>query len=430
MMFAARAIASHSISRLSALAGGLPLLALAVSAVSLPATAQAQPTTAPVLVYHSTDLDGVAPDGSLPPGCEPAGQGIIDFDSTPTGACLNITNSFSTQGFRFTTEAISNLFSCDGTRLDLPYNGTTYLGSEEPATITVVREDGASFSLDSIDLGELFTNQGPGQQVQIVGTPETGGPVSITFTLDDVNDGPGGADDFETFAFPSGFVDLVSVTMTGIHPTDPRFSLDNIALGGGGGGLDCAITGSATDRIELWLDGGPNNGAGILCQLSEEGGNGDQVCGADILLEITDGTGKFTRIDAFDATLVHNPGCDDPAGEFCDLPSDPATTILRMNFRRGVGDPPVGRRHIADVHLNTATSTEEMPTVVKMRNFIAAGASLQERSLVTLANGEGDEETIAAGPVPIPEPGRLVMLASGLAGLFALHRIRWRRQVS
>ena len=157
---------------------------------------------------------------------------VVDFESLPPGGgCYIPSNPFSTQGFDFSTVGFG-FFVCGGTRSDLPSNGTNTVGSEEPTVTTMSRSGGGIFSLNSIDLGELFVGTPFGHQVQIDGNLQGGGMVSALFTLDGINDGVGGAADFETFLLPNTFTNLNSVVLTGLHSSqlDPRFMFDNIVV--------------------------------------------------------------------------------------------------------------------------------------------------------------------------------------------------------
>ena len=156
---------------------------------------------------------------------------VIDFESVPTGDCLNIGTPLTTQGFTFTTLS-SNLYTCDGTRSSLASNGTTTMGSEAfPAQITMSQAGGGAFALLSLDLGELRTSTPPGNRVRVDGVVFGGGSVSILYSLDGINDGAGGLADFETFILPAGFGSLSEVTFNGLHSgggAQARFLVDNI----------------------------------------------------------------------------------------------------------------------------------------------------------------------------------------------------------
>lgn len=163
----------------------------------------------------------------------PASALVIDFESIATGACVSAGTSFTTQGFTFSTGAFT-FFSCDGTRTDLASNGTITVGSENPTVTTMTKSGGEAFSVQSIDLGELFTSETGSHQVRITGDLSGGGTVSATVDLDNINDGSGGVADFQTFSLPSSFDNLQSLVLAGTLPLeDPRFMFDNIVVGAG-----------------------------------------------------------------------------------------------------------------------------------------------------------------------------------------------------
>ena len=158
----------------------------------------------------------------------PANAAVIDFESIATGAC-RAAPSIATDGFTFSTAA-QNLFSCDGTRFDLPSNGTITVGSENPTVTTMALTGGGTFSVQSIDLGELFVDNTAPHLVELTGHRLDGGTVNTTFALDNINDGAGGVADFQTFLVPSSFVNLRSLVLTGTGQNDPRFMFDNVGV--------------------------------------------------------------------------------------------------------------------------------------------------------------------------------------------------------
>ena len=161
----------------------------------------------------------------------PASALVIDFESITASSC-NSFPSITTQGFDFTTVA-PILFACDGTRVDLASNGTNTVGSQTPTITTMAQTGGGLFSLIAIDLAELFIGNSPKNlRVQVKGRVQGGGIVRVVFLLDGINDGAGGAADFETFILPGNFVNLTSLNITGV-PTDRifrRFMFDNIVV--------------------------------------------------------------------------------------------------------------------------------------------------------------------------------------------------------
>jgi hypothetical protein len=204
------------------------------------------------------------------------------------------------------------------------------------------------------------------------------------------------------------------------------------------------------DSIVLWIDGGNDSGGGTVCMLG--GGGGDNLCGANLLIQMQNGafTGITPRID----TLVCDPSCADCEGEeICSLPLEPQTTTIRMNFRLGdeyvpPAAPPVGPRRVATLYFDSSDDSPGTPTQIFANGVAAAGANLQLRPIANAVNactGVGEPfaccsgmETSDNGRWPcgarlvaptkgMPEPGQLLQLLSGLAGLGCLYCLRRRR---
>jgi hypothetical protein len=211
-------------------------------------------------------------------------------------------------------------------------------------------------------------------------------------------------------------------------------------------GEPCGISGDAGNRINLWIDGGntPSEGFETVCRFGEDGGSGDDLCGADMLIEMVNG--HFTGIEPTIPTLMCNPSCADCDG-ICPLPLEPQTTRIRMNFRRGGAAPPVGRRRVATLIIDSSEDSPETPTRVFVNGVAAAGANLQLRPIANAVDACTDvaepfgcctgEKTSTNGRWPcgprqivptkgMPEPGQLLQLLSGLAGLGCLYRLRRR----
>lgn len=111
---------------------------------------------------------------------------------------------------------------------NVSFNGSTALfnaytlGSAEGGTTTLRREDGAAFTLESIDLGPLFSDSGSETEVVFLGTKGDGTVVSTSFLLP--------ADLMPaTYSFEAAFVDLVAVRWEQL----PQFhQFDNLLLVG------------------------------------------------------------------------------------------------------------------------------------------------------------------------------------------------------
>jgi hypothetical protein len=203
----------------------------------------------------------------------------------------------------------------------------------------------------------------------------------------------------------------------------------------------CGISGGPGDRINLWIDGGSSEGNGDVCKMGSGGNTGDALCGADILIEMTNG--RFTGIEPTIDTLVCNPSCADCGEGGCALPD--GTTRIRMNFRRGSAAPSAVRRRVATLIVDSSLSTGDHPTQVFATGVGAVGAKLQRRPIAgaykdCTAAGEpfsccesatAHDDRWPCGPQLIapallPEPGQLWQLMSGLAGLGCLYRLRRR----
>jgi hypothetical protein len=216
------------------------------------------------------------------------------------------------------------------------------------------------------------------------------------------------------------------------------------------GGPSCVepITGGAGDTLELWIDGG--NDAGLpektVCRFGPTGSMGDNLCGADILMQMENG--HFTGIEPIIDTLICNPSCSDCDEEtgICDFAN---TTSIRMNFRRGAAHappnppPPLGPRHVANINFDSTSNSAEMPTQIFANGVEAVGANLQVRRIANAVDlcasngqpfscctgnnmGDGQWPCGARMVAPVPEPGQIWQLMSGLAGLGWLYRLRRR----
>jgi hypothetical protein len=219
------------------------------------------------------------------------------------------------------------------------------------------------------------------------------------------------------------------------------------------GGPTCndPITGAVDDAIHLWIDGGSEAGPPekTVCKFGPSGSIGDNLCGADILIQME--SGSFTGIEPIIDTLVCNPSCAadcEKVGEETDICSLPeGTTSIRMNFRRGATysppnpPPPLGPREVATLVFDSSSGTPGMPTQIFANGVAAAGANLQVRRIanaVDLCENSGHPFTCCTGRnsgngqwpcgarviAPVPEPGQIWQLLSGLAGLGFLYRLR------
>jgi len=207
------------------------------------------------------------------------------------------------------------------------------------------------------------------------------------------------------------------------------------------GSLPCGISGGPGDRINLWIDGGSVSSSQTVCELGAGGGTGDEICGADLLIEMTNG--NFTAIEPAVDTLVCSPSCADCGDGICDLPN--GTTSIRMNFRRGSAVPTSDRRKVATLIADSSGDSPAFRSQVIANGVEAAGANLQPRAVANAAGectSAGQPFSCCTGPgrggnqwpcgpriiVPteLPEPSQIWQLLIGLAGLGGVYRLRRR----
>ncbi|MFQ5416218.1 MAG: hypothetical protein ACE5FL_04110 [Myxococcota bacterium] len=200
-------------------------------------------------------------------------------------------------------------------------------------------------------------------------------------------------------------------------------NLQTFLIGGAGGStLDCVIQGGPNEQLQIWIDGGPTGcGSGeTVCMLGAAGGSGDEICGADIVFQLS-GVGKFSRFDpagSMGGALVFKPDCtvNIETGQ-CLLP--PGTTQVRMNFLRGLASPGTGPQRLGTLVVDSTGLVEGTSMMVTAFGEVA-GANLQLRPHASAES----PEVIAF--FPVPEPGAVAQIVSGLVGLGMLQRMRRR----
>jgi hypothetical protein len=405
------------------------LLALAV----LPGANQAAAQMPEIQVYHSLDPEGADPrSDTCPPGCDCTGGGgetaTVGFDGLTA--------------WQIVTEPIGALSICENDE-DPDYEvivlpDADQFGTSSPNVISSCREIEEDPYYDC-ENGELFINFAPlvnNLTFVVVGDDYAATAARVNVFEEGWLDSPEGTVDIETDGDPNTthLVDLSEFNnVSRIHIYD---ILDYHGIGFDdfsfetAGQADCVIQGGAGEEVNVWIDGGltPSNiGSGeIVCYKGESAGSGHELCGADILLRLEGPpAGFFSNFNPDENmdTLVHSPPCVSfDEGGLCEgLPA--GTRELRMNFRRGDAAPSVGPRRVGTLVVNSTDASEENPTSVVVSGFGAAGASLQFRPIA-----EGGAQIVARGPqtVYVPEPGEMMLLASCLAGLALLYRLRGR----
>lgn len=131
-----------------------------------------------------------------------AEQSVIDFDALATpGFGVTLLPAYSEDGYQLTTN--SGLLGSFHSSSPL-YAGSPSMTNTPLATTSLTRAGGAAFSLDSIELADLFSLGSGPYDVTFLGHLAGGGTVSQTFSIN-----TGSA--FSPHSF-SGFSHLASVT--------------------------------------------------------------------------------------------------------------------------------------------------------------------------------------------------------------------------
>lgn len=141
---------------------------------------------------------------------------ILDFEES--GKCAA---ELVSSGMRITNARGTICFRSSGS--NSVSNGTVY--SSDTEGLRIVNVEGDTFTPVSIDLAEYSISVGAPNPIQFLGRKLSGEKVDYEVILDGVADGSGGADDFQTFAFPPEFEDLISLE----SPTR-LWSVDNIVI--------------------------------------------------------------------------------------------------------------------------------------------------------------------------------------------------------
>jgi hypothetical protein len=103
----------------------------------------------------------------------------------------------------------------------------------------MTRVGGGTFSLISLDAGEFHNPPAPdrpdAEMLIITGHQLGGGVVTHTLNIDGLRDGLGGIPDYEHFVLPNTFVNLTSVTFTGLRSdnSDGGIAIDNLEYDAG-----------------------------------------------------------------------------------------------------------------------------------------------------------------------------------------------------
>jgi hypothetical protein len=110
-------------------------------------------------------------------------------------------------------------------------NDSIFIGKDGSNAIFMSRTDfPAPFSLSSFQASKVRNDGFNATTLRVAGALAGGGVLEVDFTLDSIQDGNGGLEDFQTFTLPALFSDVLAVSFTGIGPTNGpgHFLLDNL----------------------------------------------------------------------------------------------------------------------------------------------------------------------------------------------------------
>lgn len=166
---------------------------------------------------------------------------LISFDDQAAGPFPNplLTNGFKLIGGSFISNGAS---FCTP---ECPDNGTPYVNvladADMQPTLKLTALDGGAFSFLQFEGAEVeadeprdeFTTGSDfwAESIAVLGRLANGSVVTTRFDLDQIQDGSGSANDFQTFVLPNRFTDLVALELTGEGTNLASwFSVDNLLL--------------------------------------------------------------------------------------------------------------------------------------------------------------------------------------------------------
>jgi hypothetical protein len=132
---------------------------------------------------------------------------------------------FTTQEFRFSMGADHKTFQVGSAySAQMPFNGTSYLYFTTNGSLAITHREGLPFTPHTVDVAEKSGSQ----SVTFSATFLDGSQASITFTLDQVQDGTGPEADFQTFSFPQYWGQVREIVMETSSPGSSTCYLDNL----------------------------------------------------------------------------------------------------------------------------------------------------------------------------------------------------------
>jgi len=162
-----------------------------------------------------------------------ANASLIDFeDNAIASGTYTTQGDIVSSGFIFDSSS-NHTHLANNSNLFSAFNDSTWFGIDNNVGTNVLSmntQDGSVFSLNSFDIAEFFGI--PNEVVvNVVGNYFGGGSIALQVTLDQIADGSGVINDFQSVSFDNSWVNLSSVTFSATAGTDDRwFALDNIVV--------------------------------------------------------------------------------------------------------------------------------------------------------------------------------------------------------
>ena len=170
---------------------------------------------------------------------------VIDFEDVAEGT---ESTSIVSGGFRFAANNAGAIYVTNGARCApaCASNGTrtlmaagVLLGYADEVTVSLAA--GGDFRITSVDAAELFPFPFLADGASLIGYQGFADGAAVTsgsLMLDQIVDGPGGFDDFQTFMLPGTVVDRFVFTGLGSLTGNDGFTLDNLVVEVVDGGSD------------------------------------------------------------------------------------------------------------------------------------------------------------------------------------------------
>jgi hypothetical protein len=158
---------------------------------------------------------------------------LIDFEDLTVPPGFNTNADVTSRGFLYDSALDHSHLYISGDTNVFTANGTNYYASDDfvgENPVTMRRTDSATFDLATIDFAEFLQSNRVSLTITVTGHKFGGGTPVRVITLDQIRDGAGGVNDFQTEAFNADWTNLTSVEFKGAgsQTGEDYFALDNI----------------------------------------------------------------------------------------------------------------------------------------------------------------------------------------------------------